>query len=155
MRAGSLTIALSVGVVFAALAMPSLSARAQGVTTAPRAVRECLCAQQAVSIMGREMRESQRHDREAHANLEALSRQVDAARGRVNTDNRSDIDAFKAMLARRDEMVASVRRDDDRNAGAVARYNEAVEHNNAACSGRLFDPEEVEAVKANLICPRP
>lgn len=105
--------------------------------------------------MGREMRESQRRDREAHANLEALSRQVDAARGRVNTDNRSDIDAFKAMLARRDEMVASVRRDDDRNAGAVERYNEAVERNNAACSGRLFDPEEVEAVKANLICPRP
>ncbi len=155
MRAGRLTIALSVGAIFTALAMPNLSARAQGATTAPRAVRECLCAQQAVSIMGREMRELQRRDREAHANIEALSRQVDEARGRVNTDVRSDIDAFKAMLARRDEMVASVRHDDDRSAGAVARYNDAVERNNAACSGRLFDPEEVEAVKANLVCPRP
>lgn len=152
MRAGSLIIVLSVGAVLTSLA---IAAHAQGVTTAAPAVAECLCAEQATSIAGREMRQSERRDREAHANLDALSRQVDEARGRVNTDNRSDIEAFKAMLERRDQMVASVRQEDDRNARAVARYNEAVEHNNAACAGRLFDPEEVEAVKANLACPRP
>jgi hypothetical protein len=152
MRAGSLTIVLSVGAVLTSLA---IAAHAQGVTTAAPAVAECLCAEQAMSIAGRQMRQSERRDREAHANLDALSRQVDQARGRVNTDNRSDIEAFKAMLERRDQMVTSVRQEDDRNARAVARYNEAVEHNNAACSGRLFDPEEVDAVKANLACPRP
>jgi hypothetical protein len=156
MRAGSLTFAFSVGAILAGLAMAgSVPARAQGVTTAAPAVAACLCAQRAVSITGREMRRSERRDREAHANLDAFSRQIEEARGRVNTDVRSDIEAFKAMLARRDQMLVSVRREDELNAAAVARYNEAVERNNAACSGRLFDPEEVDAVKANLVCPRP
>lgn len=154
MRAVKLAVTLVTGAAaFGVLAAGQ--AQAQGLTTALPAVQQCLCAQQTVSILGREMRQSQRRNRDAHANLDAFTQQVEAARGRVNVDNRSDIEAFSAMLARRDAMAESVRQEDYRNAAAVSRYNAAVEQDNAACSGRLFDPEEVEAVKANLACPRP
>jgi hypothetical protein len=132
------------------------TAQAQsGVTTAPRAVRQCLCAQRDVSVLGHEMRQSRRHNEQVHRDVAALSHQVEDARARVNTDNRGDIDAFRALLQRRDEAAGASAQDDARYADAVARYNAAVERNNAACVGRLFDPEEVEAVKANLVCPRP
>ena len=39
-------------------------------------------------------------------------------------------------------------------AAVVNRYNEAVNDNNAMCVGRLFNVDEVEAVKATLTCPR-
>lgn len=133
----------------------SAPAQAQGVTTAPPAVAQCLCAQRDVSILGREMRQSKRHNEQVHRDLAALSREVEDARARVNTDNRSDIEAFRALLQRRDEAAGGTAQEDARYADAVARYNAAVERNNAACVGRLFDPEEVEAVKANLVCPRP
>lgn len=123
-----------------------------GVTTAPRAVRQCLCAQQDVAILGHEMRQSKRHNEQVHRDVAAMSREVEDARARVNTDNRSDIDAFRALLQRRDEAAGAAAQDDARYADAVAHYNAAVERNNAACVGRLFDPEEVEAVKAHLMC---
>ncbi len=130
-------------------------ALAQGVTTAMSAVQQCLCAQRAVSILDRQMREARRRDDRVRGEAEALARQVEEARPRVNTDNRSDIEAFSALLARRDAAADAHRHEAERYAAAVARYNEAVEQDNAACSGRLFDPEEVESVKAHLYCPRP
>lgn len=156
MRAANLTITLVTGAASIGLmAAAGAPVQAQGITTALPAIQQCLCAQHSVAIRERQMRESERHDRRMHADLDALTQQVEAARGRVNTDNRSDIEAFSAMLARRDTMAETVRQEDYRHSGAVARYNEAVEQDNAACSGRLFDPEEVESIKANLVCPRP
>ena len=138
------------------LAMASgTPAAAQEVSTSLTAVQQCLCAQRAVSILGREMRVVQSRDQRMHGDVEAMTRQVDEARHRVNTDNRSDIDAFRALLAHRDQAAQSLRAEDERYADAVARYNVAVERNNAVCSGRLFDPEEMESVKAGLVCPRP
>jgi hypothetical protein len=157
MRVGmTRAITLLVGVAALGLALPNaMPARAQGVTTAPPAVAECLCAQRAVSVFDRDMRAAGRRHEQAHGDLSALSRQVEEARGRVNTNNRSDIEAFKALLERRDAAAVAVEREDQRYAAIGARYNNAVERNNAACSGRLFDQEEVESVKANLVCPRP
>jgi len=152
MRAKNLfLVALVAGI--AGTALPALAQKR--VTTATPAVAACLCAQRDVSILGREMRQSKRHNEQMHRDLAALTREVEDARGRVNTDNRSDIDAFRDLLQRRDQTAGAVSQDDTRYADAVARYNGAVERNNSACVGRLFDPEEVEAVKANLVCPRP
>jgi hypothetical protein len=138
------------------LAVSSVApAWAQEVATSPTAVQQCLCAERAVSILGREMRTARLRDDQARGDADALSRQVEDTRPRINTDNRSDIEAFKALLARRDQAAQSYRQQDQRYAAIVARYNAAAERNNAACTGRLFDPEEVEAIKANLVCPRP
>jgi hypothetical protein len=130
-------------------------ARAQGVGASTTAVQQCLCAERAVSILGRDMRTERRRADQARGNADALAREVTEARSRVNTDNRGDIEAFKALLGRRDDAAESYRQEDRRYADAVDRYNRAVERNNAECTGRLFDQEEVEAVKPGLVCAGP
>jgi hypothetical protein len=131
-------------------------ARAQdGVTTSLSAVRTCLCAQRAVSIWSERVEiEKERYD-QLRGQSNELSRQVEAARGRVNTENRDEIEAFTALLARRDAVAQSSHDEDQHYAATVSRYNRAVGFSNGACSGRLFDPEEVESVKSNLVCQRP
>jgi hypothetical protein len=148
----AITIIAAAGAV--GLTMAGAPARAQGVTTAISAVQQCLCAQREVSIQAREMSRARQNWERLHSEAEAMSRQVEETRPRVNTDDRGDIEAFKALLARRDAAARSYRQGNQEYAAAVARYNDAVEQNNAACSGRLFDPEQVEAVRANLACPR-
>lgn len=137
-------------------ALMGTSAWAQeGVTTSLSAVRTCLCAQRAVSILGERLTaEKQRYD-QTRGQSDELSRQVDSSRGRVNTENRDEIEAFTALLARRDAAAQSFRDEDQRYAATLARYNRAVAFSNGSCNGRLFDPEEVESVKSNLVCPRP
>jgi hypothetical protein len=125
------------------------------ITTSLTAVQECLCAQRAVSILTQRVRAAKRRYAEMQDQADAMSRQVEDARSRVNTENREDIEAFRGLLARRDAAAQSFRGENQRYAAMVARYNAAVADNNAACTGRLFDQEEVEAVKSTLVCPRP
>jgi hypothetical protein len=129
--------------------------RAQEVTTSLSAVQECLCAQRAVSVLGDEMRRARQRDDQMHDRVNAMTRDVEEARGRVNTDRRDDIEAFSAMLSRRDQAAQSLRHEDERYSAAVSRYNGAVEQSNRACLGRLFDQEEIESVKTTLVCSRP
>jgi hypothetical protein len=131
-------------------------ARAQDpVTTSPSAVQECLCAERTVAMLGDRVRAERRRYNQMQANAQNMSRQVEDARGRVNTSDRSDIDAFSALLTRRDAAAEASRAENQRYAAMVGRYNNAVGYNNSACTGRLFDQEEVESIKATLVCPRP
>jgi hypothetical protein len=155
MRARTIRTFATVASVAAGLAVAvSLPAPAQVTTTLP-AVQRCLCAQRAVTALGHEMRLSQRRQQDARGQADALSQQVEAARPRVNVDNRSDIEAFTALLQRRDDAAHAFLRESQRYANVVARYNDAVEEDNAACSGRLFDPEEIASLQGHLSCPRP
>lgn len=148
------TFAIVAGVAAGMASAPGLLAQAQVTTTLP-AVQRCLCAQQAVTALGHDMRMSQRQERQARGRADTLAQQVEAARPRVNTDNRSDIEAFTALLQRRDEAAHAFLRESQRYADIVTHYNEAVEEDNAACSGRLFDPEEIASLQGHLSCPRP
>jgi hypothetical protein len=148
----AITITAVAGAV--GLTIAGAPAWAQGVTTSVSAVQQCLCAQREVSIQGREMSRARQNWESLHNEADALSRQVEETRPRVNTDDRRDIEAFRALLARRDAAALSYRRGNQEYAAAVARFNDAVEQNNAACTGRLFDPDQVAAVRANLACPR-
>lgn len=125
------------------------------ITTSLPAVQECLCAERAVSLLTERVRVAKRRYNEAQRRSDALSRQVDEARGRVNTDSRDEIEAFRGLLARRDAAAQAFRDESQRYASVVARFNAVAADNNAACTGRLFDQEEVESVKSTLVCPRP
>lgn len=125
------------------------------ITTSLPAVQECLCAERAVSLLTERVRVAKRRYNEARRQSDSLSQQVEEARGRVNTDNRDDIEAFRGLLARRDAAAQAFRDESQRYAAMVARFNAAAADNNAACTGRLFDQEEVESVKSTLVCPRP
>jgi hypothetical protein len=154
MRARTWAITLIAAAGTVGLTMAGAPARAQGVTTGMSAVQQCLCAQREVSILGREMSRAREDWERARSEADSMTREVEDQRPRVNVDNRRDIEAFSALLARRDAATRSYREVNQRYAAAVARYNDAVEQNNAACAGRLFDPDEVAAVRANLACPR-
>jgi hypothetical protein len=130
------------------------SARAQEVTTAPTAVRACLCARELVSVREREMKESRKVYDDSQRAADALTRQVDEARPKVDTENADTIEAFRKLLARRDEAVQAFTDESRRYSAQVARYNDAVAGDNSACGGRLFDTAEVETEKQNLSCPR-
>lgn len=151
-RTRAIIITAAAGAV--GLIMAGAPGRAQDVTTSVLAVQQCLCAQREVAIQGREMSRARGDWERARSDADAMSREVEEERSRVNTDDRSAIEAFSALLARRDAAARSYREVNQRYADAVARYNGAVEQNNAACSGRLFDPDQIAAVRANLACPR-
>jgi hypothetical protein len=154
MRARTWAITLIAAAGTAALTMAGAPARAQDIITSMSAVQQCLCAQRAVSILGREMETARGDWERARSEADALTREVEDQRPRVNVDSRRDIDAFTALLARRDAAARSYREVNRRYAAAVARYNYAVDQNNAVCAGRMFDPNEVAAARANLACPR-
>jgi hypothetical protein len=154
MRARTRAIVITAAAGTVGLIMAGTPARAQGVTLSVTAVQQCLCAQREVEIQGREMSGARRNWESARSEADAMTREVEEERPRVNTDDRSAIEAFTALLARRDAAARSYREENQRYAAAVARYNDAVEQNNAACSGRLFDPDQIAAVRANLACPR-
>lgn len=154
MRARTWAITLIAAAGTVGLTMAGAPARAQDMSTGMSAVQQCLCAQRAVTITGGEMSRARGDWERARSEADALTREVEDERPRVNVDNRRDIDAFTALLARRDAAARSYREVNQRYAAAVARYNYAVEQNNSSCVGRLFDPGEVAAVRANLVCPR-
>jgi hypothetical protein len=118
------------------------------------AVQQCLCAQRELSFREREMRSARRNWERLRSEADALTRQVADERPRVNVDDRRDIDAFIALLARRDAAARSYRQGNQQYDAAVTNYNNAVELNNAACSGRSFYPDQVAAARATLACPR-
>jgi hypothetical protein len=123
--------------------------------TAHSAVVECLCSEQALRVLGPELRaERRRYDRR-RADAEALERQVEASRSGVDVNNRGDIEAFKALVEKRDAARDAFDAESARYAAAVARYNHAVAANNDLCTGRLFDPAEMAAARRHLFCPRP
>jgi hypothetical protein len=141
--------------MLAATAAGGRASAQEPMATSPSAVAECLCAQQGVSIIGRELRaERRRYDASRDAE-HSLDNQMRTSRGNVDVNNRGDIEAYKALIERHEEARHAFNAETGRYSAAVAAYNRAVAHNNAACTGRLFDPAEVASIRATLSCPRP
>jgi hypothetical protein len=144
------------GAVALAVMMSGETVLAQTPMTESRAaVAACLCAQQDLRILGHRLRaERQRYD-ESRSNAQALEQQVASSRGTVNIDDRSNIEAFKALVERRDAAQQAYVAESVHYNAAVQRYNDAVSRNNSACTGHDFNEFEVSAVRATLACPRP
>jgi hypothetical protein len=143
--------------VFTAALLGGLSggtAWAQPVTTSPRAVAACLCSQDAVAQLQGSVQEARRIYGERRQVAQSLSRQVDQARGRVDVNNQADIESFRNLLARRDEAERAYQEQGPAVSEVVARYNNAVAGVNSNCTGKLFDPEELQATRQTLSCPR-
>ena len=138
-------------ILVAAFAAP---AGADEVVKSMSAVQACLCARQALAERETDVNAERKRYEDAKRDSESLDRTTEDARAHLNTENRADIEAFSALVTRRDQVAQSFRDQAARYTGAVQRYNEAVNANNSMCLGRLFDPEQVEAAKATLSCAR-
>jgi len=149
--ARAITIIAAAGTI--GFSMAGAPARAQDANSVT-AVQQCLCAQREVSARDRDMRSARGDWERARSEADELTRRVAQEHPRVNTDDRREIEAFIALLARRDAAARTYRQENQRYTAAVTSFNEAVKQNNAACAGRSFYPAEIAAAKATLACPR-
>ncbi|MGH7072817.1 MAG: hypothetical protein ACREFD_01260 [Stellaceae bacterium] len=156
MRHKTITGAIGCGAILIGVVLIGGPASAQPPETQTRsAVAECICARDALPTLGHELRAERRHYEHSRSTAKALQNQVDSSRGTVNVNDRADVEAFKTLVERRDAARRAFDAESVRYNAAVEHYNRAASRNNAACSGRLFDPAEVAQVQATLECPRP
>jgi hypothetical protein len=120
------------------------------------AVSACLCLDQLLSSLDGDVLAQLRAYGDKREAFEALDKQLQTQRLRVNVKIRADTDAFKQLRDRRDaaadELAGPV---SSRFADLVNRYNEAVAQFNNHCAGKSFDPDAKARVSQNLVCPKP
>ncbi len=139
----------------AAMLTAAGAAWAQNDKASTAAALDCVCAEQTMqSRRDDAAAEHKRYD-ESLATARSLGHEAQAAHGRVNTDNRDEIEAYTALLSRRDAAIQAFDDESARNADAVKRYGDAVNRYNRLCTGRLFDPGEMTVLRQSAACPRP
>lgn len=147
---------LAVAGVLAMLGATGMSAAEAQVVSSPEAIRSCLCKEQSVAGLNAEVQAQSRTYSQQRASFEALDKQVQSSRPRVDVHNQADVDAFKSLLARRDAAADSLAGPATSNyAAAVQRYNQAVADYNSSCAGKAFDQDALAAQKRALSCPKP
>jgi len=119
------------------------------------AARNCLCLEQAVKDRRFELDMRNGIFESSKAELQALEAEAERQRTAVNVNDPNQVDAYRALLARRDAARAHYERTavpDQQQ--AVARYNAVVQQLNASCQGRSFTTYAWEAARRDLVCPR-
>jgi len=129
---------------------------AQDVVHSPEQIRDCLCREQSVAALNTEVQNQSRSYEDKHQAFQQLDKEVQAMRPRVNVNDRSEVDAFKRLLARRDAAADTLAGDVTRSyTEAVSRYNQAVVSYNGSCAGKAYDPDQLAELRRNLSCPKP
>lgn len=148
---------LIIGTISAIMVVAAPSARvfAQEAINDPGVIAQCLCERAALKTLFDTVQE-RRHDYESsRASLASLNDELATRRSRMNVYDDRQIDAYKALLKRRDRAAASFAGDvTDKYRAAVARYDAAYSKYNAVCAGKSFDQATYEKVKAELSCPK-
>lgn len=156
MRQRILQSALAASFLLAGLAGWTGSAPAQQMTYSTSEIRACLCAQRAVASLSAQMKAHVGAYQSKRDEVDLLNREVEEARTRVNVNDQSDVESFRALLDKRDAAALDLsNRVSPQYSAIVSRYNEAAEENNAYCTGKLFDREQIATVSMTLSCPRP
>ena len=132
------------------------AARAQDVVRSPEQIRNCLCQERSVATLNNEVQAQSRAYEDRRQSFQALDRQVQSGRARVNVNSQAEIDAFKRLLERRDQAADVLAGEATRSyADAVTRYNQAVGTYNGACAGKSYDPDQLAELRRTLSCPKP
>ena len=129
---------------------------AQEVVRSPDAIHACLCQEQSVSTLNGEVQAQAKAYDDKRQTFQALDKEVQTGRAKVNVNNAADVDAFKRLLEQRDQAADALAGAATQSyADVVQRYNQAVASYNSSCAGKAFDPDEMAKVKQNLSCPKP
>jgi hypothetical protein len=135
---------------------PVGGAGAQELVRSPEQIRDCLCGEQSVAALNTEVQNQSRLYEDKRQAFQQLDQQVQAARPRVNVNNKAEVDAFRGLLARRDAAADALAGEVTRSyADAVTRYNRAVGDYNGGCAGKAYDPDQLAELRRNLSCPKP
>jgi hypothetical protein len=146
----------------AALAMAMIlpvirgGAGAQELERSPTQIRDCLCQERSVAALNGEVQNQTRLYEDKRQAFQQLDKQVQTARPKVNVNDRSEVEAFKQLLERRDAAADTLAGEATRSySDAVTRYNQAVAAYNSGCAGKAYDPDQLAELKRNLSCPAP
>ncbi len=142
--------------IAAALALPCLAGAADAqIVRSPDEIRACLCKEQTVASLDAEVQAQSRAYEAKRQAFAALDKRVQASRPRVDVNNPADVEAFKHLLAERDEAGDNLAGPvTESYAAAVKRYNAAVADYNGACAGKAFDQDVLAEQKRTLSCPK-
>jgi hypothetical protein len=144
--------AVAAVLVLAGFCVPAMAQ----VVRAPDEIRACLCKEQALQSLNADVQAQSRTYQEKRQSFEALDRQVQSSRPKVNVNDPAAVDAFKHLLDQRDQASDSLAGPVTRNySAAVQRYNQAVADYNASCAGKAFDQDQLAQLKRTLSCPKP
>lgn len=121
----------------------------------PGAIAQCLCARETLHTLFDAVQERRHNYESSRASLASLNDELATRRSRMNIYDDQQIDAYKALLQRRDNAAASFAGDvTEKYRAAVARYQAAYSKYNADCAGKSFDQAAYDKVKAALSCPK-
>jgi hypothetical protein len=130
-------------------------AAAQALIKDPGTIGYCLCQQQSLATLLDSVRAHQQEYDNGQKGLASLNSELAARRPAVDVYNDADVQAYKALLQRRDDAAAAFDNTTDTYNAAVSRYNQARGDYNGRCGGVSFDQTMYNTVQANLSCPKP
>ena len=150
MRAGEWQIGVT---VWLALSGTIASAAADELVRAPEQIRGCLCQERSVGALNAEVQTQSRAYEDKRQTFQALDKQVQTSRPRVDVAKQGDINSFKRLLEQRDHAADVLAGEATKSySDAVSRYNQAVAGYNSACAGKAYDPDQLADLRRNLSC---
>ncbi len=127
----------------------------QPATEEVAAAHRCLCLEQKVQDSRFELDVRNGLFQKSRDDTQAVEREVEQRRPKVDVNDREQIDAFRALLDRATAARANYEQvavpEQQR---AVMRYNSAVGELNAACSGKSYSSYAWEAARKLPACPK-
>jgi hypothetical protein len=126
------------------------------VINSPQEIAGCLCLERSVSTLASEVAARNRIYEEKRRQFEQLDNEVNTRRPQVNVTDTAQVDAFRALLDRRNQAQAELTAQvTPETAATVDGYNRQVADFNARCANRAYNETVVASVRANLACPAP
>jgi len=155
MRAGRWRVALAMAMAITLSGMGS-GVRGQELERSPEQIRGCLCQERSLAALNADVQSQSHLYEDKRQAFQQLDKEVQTARPKVNVNDRSEVDAFKRLLERRDAAADMLAGEATRNySDAVTRYNQAVAAYNTGCAGKAYDPDQLAELRRSLSCPAP
>jgi peptidoglycan hydrolase CwlO-like protein len=150
------------GVIIGALSVTGLALAgigplgAQEVIKDADAVRACLCQEQTLATLLDSLHERQQNYENSQKALADLNSALDAQKAKMDVYNNADVEAYKALLQKRDDAATAFANDATPSYNAaIQRYNAARDGYQGSCAGKSYDPIVYNAVKPTLACAKP
>jgi hypothetical protein len=122
----------------------------------PTSIAHCLCQQAAVTALWSQLQDARARYAAARDRADRLAAEASAARARLDINNPDAVDAYRRLVAAREQASAAFFHvETPAYAAAVGQYNARRDGFNADCAGHPYDPDALAAVQRRLVCPAP
>jgi hypothetical protein len=138
------------------MTLPGQTAVGQTLLSTPEAVRTCLCLEQAVNALAREVTDRKNAYDRQRDELNRLDAELASRRQTMNVNDPAEVAAYAQLYDRRNAAYDATNREAAGAYGsAVDRYNRRVADYNTTCANHAYDTTIVAQVRPTLSCPAP